>query len=100
MTDYVRILDSGGADTINIGTTQYTKQSDGAFYLAREHAESLLSANNSGAVRAPLDYAAPTGAPVGLVESLIRGMAPGEVKTALLVALTSLSLKALRQCPA
>jgi hypothetical protein len=95
--DYVRILDGFGADTINIGTVAYTKQADGCFYLASDHADRLLADNRSGTYRAPDDYASPTSAPVGLAESLIRGMAPGEVKRALLGALTALSLKALHQ---
>jgi hypothetical protein len=98
--DYVRILDGFGADTVNIGSTAYTRQADNCFYLAKEHADSLLSHPGSGAYLAPLDYASPTSSPEGLVISLIRGMAPGEVKRALLGALTALSLKALRQCPA
>ena len=98
--DFVRALDGFGADTINVGTAAYTRQADGAFYMAPEHADSLLSANNSGACRAPADYASPTSAPIGLVVSLIRGMAPSETKSALIAALTALSMKALRQCPA
>jgi hypothetical protein len=93
MIDYVRILDSGGADTINIGTAAYTRMSDGAFYFEREHAESLLSHPGSGAYLAPLDYASPTSAPMALIESLIRGAAPCAKKSALLASLTSLSLQ-------
>src|SRR6202041_2692388 len=78
--DHVRILDSGGADTINIGTAAYTRMSDGAFYIEREHADSLLSHPGSGAYLAPEDYASPTSAPEGLVVSLIRGMSPSETK--------------------
>jgi hypothetical protein len=98
MTDYIRVLDMS-ADTINVDSVQYTRQADGAFYLAAEHAVSLLSDPKSGACRAPDDYASPTSAPVGLVVNLIKGMATSETKRALLSALTALSLKALR-CPA
>jgi hypothetical protein len=98
--DYVRILDSGGADCINIGSAAYLRQPDMAFYIEREHADSLLGHPGSGAYLAPEDYVSPTSSPEGLVISLIRGMAPGEVKRALLGALTALSLKALRPCPA
>jgi hypothetical protein len=93
--DYVRVLDMS-ADTINVNSVAYTRQADGAFYMAPEHADSLLSDGKCGACRAPENYASPTSAPVGLVESLIRGMAPGEVKRALLVALTTLSMRAIR----
>jgi hypothetical protein len=92
MTDFVRVLDIS-ADTINVGSVAYTRQADGAFYLAPEHADSLLSDGKCGACRAPENYASPTSAPVGLVESLIRGMAPSKTKLALLASLTSLSLQ-------
>jgi hypothetical protein len=94
--DYTRIIDIS-ADTINVASVAYTRQADGAFYMAPEHADSLLSDGKCGAYRAPLDYASPTSSPMPLIESLIRGAAPCEKKTALLVALTSLTLKALRQ---
>jgi hypothetical protein len=97
--EYIRILDGGGADCINIGSAAYARQADGCFYLASEHADSLLGHPGSGAYLAPEDYASPTSSPMLLIESLIRGAAPFEKKRALISALTALSLKALR-CPA
>jgi hypothetical protein len=91
--DHVRILDSGGSDCINIGSAAYLRQPDMAFYIEREHADSLLGHPGSGAYLAPADYASPTSAPMALIESLIRGAAPCEKKSALLAALTSLSMQ-------
>jgi hypothetical protein len=91
--DYIRVLDGFGADTINVGSVAYTRQADGAFYMAPEHADSLLSDGKCGACRAPENYASPTSAPAGLVESLIRGMAPSRLKTALLAASISSAMQ-------
>jgi hypothetical protein len=90
--DFVRILDDR-SDTINVASVQYTKQPDSAFYMLPEHADSLLSDEKSGAVRGPDDYASPTSCPPGLIMSLIRGMTPGRLKTALLAASVSSAMQ-------
>jgi hypothetical protein len=89
----VRILDAFGADTINIRSTCYTKMPDGAFYLTPEDADCSLADCKSGAYRAPGDYTSPVAVPIELVESLVRGLAPCDVKTALVAALDGMSLK-------
>jgi hypothetical protein len=91
--EYVRVLDSGGADTINIESVQYARMSDGAFYIEKSHADELIGHPGSGAYLAPSDYASPTSAPEGLVMSLIRGMAPSRLKTALLAASVSSAMQ-------
>jgi hypothetical protein len=91
------LLAHGGSDTVNIGTHAYYRQADGAFHLDDADAASLLSANNCAFSVAPPNYVSPIAPPESLVLSLIKAMKPGEMKSALLIALTSLTLKALRQ---
>lgn len=90
------LLAHGGSDTVNIGVHAYFRRDDGAFHLDDADAVSLLSANNCGFSIAPPDYVSPIAPPETLVMSLIRGMKPSPLKTALLTSVTALSMRALQ----
>jgi hypothetical protein len=90
----VRIKNNQGADEANVNNTSYRIHPDSAFYVPPDVAEQLCNDGRSGFFRAPDHRAAPGTVSVDQIESMIAGLGPGRLKTALNAAILSLQMKA------